>query len=162
MRNEVQRSCSFTPLWCLGAIVSPSIAQMSPNFAQVCTTTCQMVLAPCTSKLAWKFQKLHEKTQIYALIWTTSVWYNAKNCTKSLFTWSTPHFTGRSRVLLFFKPRSHFPPVKWISVDLSKTRQNWTTRAGLLESCAVNVTHISPPVHLKGLRFVYTVLAEIW
>ena len=106
-----------------GTIVSPSIAQMSPNFAQVCTTTCQMVLAPCTSKLARKFQKLHEKTQIYALIWTTSVWYNAKNCTKSLFTQSTPHFTGRSQVLLFFKPRSHFPQIKWISVDLSKTRQ---------------------------------------
>ena len=46
MRNEVQqRSCSFTPLWCLGTIVSPSIAQMRTNFSQVCTTTCQMVLA---------------------------------------------------------------------------------------------------------------------
>ena len=31
-----------------------------------------MVLAPCTSKLAQKFQKLHEKTQIYASIYETS------------------------------------------------------------------------------------------
>ena len=31
-----------------------------------------MVLAPCTSKLARKFQKLHEKTQIYASIYETS------------------------------------------------------------------------------------------
>ena len=76
MRNEVQRSCSFTPLWCLGTIVSPSIAQMSPNFAQVCTTTCQMVLAPCTSKLVRIFKKLHEKTQILGFhLW--SIYQNA-------------------------------------------------------------------------------------
>ena len=77
MRNEVQRSCSFTPLWCLGTIVSPSIAQMSLNFSQVCTTTCQMVLAHMHFQIGSKILKITWKNSNLGFQYLWSIYQNA-------------------------------------------------------------------------------------